>query len=257
MKIIIIGAAVLLIFQAEAAEAYAELGTVHHHTLSNTNVGVQSRIIGGSLANPGEFPFQVAVLGSNYPDYAETFCGGVLLSSTSVLTAAHCLYDKIYFDVVLGTTRPLDPGSWGYQSVKTTAKSVHEQFNLTDGLRHDVGLLTLSPAIAFTRAGATLSENLLYVDVEIIDNQDCVNAYGPNNMPNSKLCISTQGGTEGPCHGDSGGPLFLTHNGELIVVGTVSFGAKQGCTSGYPDVYSRLSVYLDWIAEHGGPAVRP
>jgi hypothetical protein len=48
--------------------------------------------------------------------------------------------------------------------------------------------------------GGYVSNELLYVEVDVINNDVCVNAYGANSVPNSKMCISTAGGTEGPCH---------------------------------------------------------
>jgi Trypsin len=49
----------------------------------------------------------------------------------------------------------------------------------------------------------------------------------------------------GACGGDSGGPLV--NNGELI--GIVSYGTAI-CASGLPDVYTRVSVFYDWIREN-------
>ena len=59
----------------------------------------------------------------------------------------------------------------------------------------------------------------------------------------------------GACNGDSGGPLFhVDKDGEIgdqpTQVGIVSFGSDYGCASpGYPDVYTRISYYSDWIKD--------
>ncbi|KAF4517253.1 hypothetical protein B566_EDAN011637 [Ephemera danica] len=45
----------------------------------------ESRIIGGSPATKHQFPYQVAIITND-----QAFCGGSLISSTAVLTAAHC-----------------------------------------------------------------------------------------------------------------------------------------------------------------------
>lgn len=49
-------------------------------------VGVQKRIIGGAEAYFGEFPWQAHIRISGYQ------CGGVLVNSRYVATAAHCIY---------------------------------------------------------------------------------------------------------------------------------------------------------------------
>lgn len=48
---------------------------------------------------------------------------------------------------------------------------------------------------------------------------------------------------EGFCKGDSGGPLISEQTRELI--GVVSLGMP--CATGIPDVYTRVSSYIDWI----------
>lgn len=45
-----------------------------------------SRIIGGMEAGEGEFPWQVSIQVAN-----QHMCGGAILSSWWILTAAHCL----------------------------------------------------------------------------------------------------------------------------------------------------------------------
>ena len=44
-------------------------------------------IVNGTNATKGEFPWQVALV---FNSNSSTFCGGMLLSSDTVLTAAHC-----------------------------------------------------------------------------------------------------------------------------------------------------------------------
>jgi secreted trypsin-like serine protease len=45
-------------------------------------------IVGGNAANPGEWPWQVLVLPNSQ------LCGGTLIDSGWVLTAAHCVVDQ-------------------------------------------------------------------------------------------------------------------------------------------------------------------
>lgn len=45
----------------------------------------------------------------------------------------------------------------------------------------------------------------------------------------------------GTCFGDSGGPLISDNK----LIGIVSFA--RICALGYPDGYTRISTYADWI----------
>lgn len=57
------------------------------------------RVLGGSTATQGEFPWQVSLQSSR-----GHFCGGSILDERHILTAAHCVEGKSspYFKVVAG-----------------------------------------------------------------------------------------------------------------------------------------------------------
>uniref|UniRef100_A0A8D8CBV5 Serine protease SP24D n=1 Tax=Culex pipiens TaxID=7175 RepID=A0A8D8CBV5_CULPI len=48
-----------------------------------------ARIVGGFSASPGQFPYQVALLRAR-----QISCGGSLIASSWVLTAAHCVHNS-------------------------------------------------------------------------------------------------------------------------------------------------------------------
>ncbi|KAL1123627.1 hypothetical protein AAG570_002703 [Ranatra chinensis] len=77
-------------------------------------VGRQQRIVGGRRADPHEFPWLVLLSHAGTP-----YCGGALVTSHHVLTAAHCLYGSFHTNLEFHSnplikalsfhTRPLNP----------------------------------------------------------------------------------------------------------------------------------------------------
>ncbi|RWS21958.1 chymotrypsin-2-like protein [Leptotrombidium deliense] len=93
-----------------------------------------------------------------------------------------------------------------------------------------------------------------YLDVETCRYQLWLNGGGLdwNIDPNLQICVSQgNGGRDGACHGDSGGPLFLTDTGRAVLIGIVSYG-PQNCPANNPAVYTRVSAYRTWINQMMG-----
>jgi secreted trypsin-like serine protease len=123
------------------------------------------RIVGDDqVTTIADYPFQVALLSttSTFPagdEYDHQFCGGSILDSTHVITAAHCVYDTVVQDQVappaslevLARTAvlaepPLFDRSEDEQRVAVLATSFHPDYdpNLTD---YDAAILTLAQPI--------------------------------------------------------------------------------------------------------------
>ncbi|KAF2898357.1 hypothetical protein ILUMI_07818, partial [Ignelater luminosus] len=117
------------------------------------------RIVGGKIADPQEFPW-MALIEYETKNGKDFQCGGTLINSRYVLTAAHCLKENLV-SVRLGEydldkevdcfdeesndclDKPID--------VKVQEKIPHEQFSLeVRSYPHDIGLLRLSEDIPYS-----------------------------------------------------------------------------------------------------------
>lgn len=109
------------------------------------------------------------------------------------------------------------------------------------------------------------SDILLKVDVPIISQDMCdrLNSNYSRSLPPKLrfLCVEGELG-KGACQGDSGAPLMRiyednqTQSIKWYQDGIVSYGIGCG-REGVPAVYTKVSVYSDWISnvilEYGTP----
>lgn len=86
-----------------------------------------------------------------------------------------------------------------------------------------------------------------FVDLTVVSQEKCASYYIPGLITDGTLCTGTDNGKVSICSGDSGGPLVLPTTGRLI--GVTSFSSTDGCQSGAPSGFARVSHYLDWIQQ--------
>ncbi|NWW70072.1 HABP2 protein, partial [Climacteris rufus] len=103
------------------------------------------RIYGGSKATPGKHPW-MASLQIQTPDGNEHFCGGVLIKSCWVLTAAHCLENPVQrIQVALGKQN-LKKKEHHEQIFDAVQIVSHGRYSDKSGIPHnDIALLKLKP----------------------------------------------------------------------------------------------------------------
>lgn len=93
---------------------------------------------------------------------------------------------------------------------------------------------------ALTEGGGS-PDVLQSVDVPVVTDDECREAYGDSSILDSMICAGEAG--KDSCQGDSGGPM-VCEGGYLC--GIVSWG--YGCARPeYFGVYTQVSYFVDWI----------
>ncbi|XP_046988799.1 trypsin-1-like [Schistocerca americana] len=214
----------------------------------------------------GEFPYQVSLQlvfsGSRVHN-----CGGSILTSNAVLTAAHCAIDSGSLVAVAGEY-DLASNDGSEQEIQVADQIVHPDYT-GDVAPHDIAVFTLQSSlslgtyvqtISLPTAGSIPAESiygdptetvLQTVDVTVIGYETCRQNIddiysGPNPLTETMVCTGPIYDGISVCFGDSGGPL--AQNGELI--GVVSWGMMPCGTQGAPSVFTRVSAYLDFINQN-------
>ncbi|XP_017487529.1 PREDICTED: putative uncharacterized protein DDB_G0268590, partial [Rhagoletis zephyria] len=245
------------------------------------------RIVGGVEAPNGQWPWMAAIF-LHGPKRTEFWCGGSLVGTKYILTAAHCTRDSRQkpfaarqFTVRLGDidlstdAEPSAPVTFAVKEVRA-----HERFSRI-GFYNDIAILVLDKPvrkskyvipICLPRAGRAPPKERLpgrratvvgwgttyyggkesttqrQAELPIWRNEDCDRSYFQPINENFVCAGYSDGGVDA-CQGDSGGPLMMRFDSRWVQLGVVSFGNKCG-EPGYPGVYTRVSQYLDWIRDH-------
>ncbi|WP_433471606.1 S1 family peptidase [Saccharomonospora azurea] len=222
-------------------------------------VGMQP-IVGGESAAIDDYPYAAYLVDARGNQY----CGATVLSSTQVLTAAHCALAIRESDlgVVVGRERVASNAGQ-----KVGVSDVWVAPGYRDPLSgDDIAVLTLSesvsaPAARLPRSSddhlyrtgtmatvvgwGRLFENgpkpgaLRAADVPLVSDSECADVFSSFDA-DTMVCAGWDEGGIDACQGDSGGPLLV----DGTVIGIVSWG--DGCAEpGVPGVYTRVSTYSD------------
>jgi len=236
-----------------------------------------NKIVNGYEVKPGQYPF---VVGLWYKRSSRPFCGASLITSTWVLTAAHCVYGKNTdrMEIMVGDYDAADKYEEGEQRRDICGKVVHHGYSPRGAIVDDVAVLELCRPVDFnhrvqpigiapsslkegkfsenpnatvagwgtTTEGGRQSRYLRAVRVPLVSNEQCKRSYG--FIKDGHICAGFYAGGKDSCQGDSGGPLFWNNpaDHQPVQIGVVSSG--HGCARPrYPGVYARVSHYHDWI----------
>ncbi|MBF0450877.1 MAG: trypsin-like serine protease [Candidatus Magnetomorum sp.] len=244
--------------------------TIHTHS------GTEKRIVGGTEVKRAFWPWMAALVERNTSPLSDAFfCGGILIHPRWMLTAAHCVENLLPYDFeVILNAHDLETDQGDPYPIRQIL--IHPEFD-NIGLENDIALIQLKNAATYPIIQPMPSHDILpdvsgvvigwgklseyglfstklqQVNVPIVSNDVCQAAFQkdqPNIFISPKLiCAGNENGGKDACHGDSGGPLILRHANNWVLAGIVSWG--QGCARpGYYGVYTRVSMYLDFIEQN-------
>lgn len=219
---------------------------------------------------PGEWPWMVALMEDDYH-----YCGGVLITTQHVLTAAHCIQGREAGEITIRI------GEYDFEKENETR---HYDFKVKEIRNHkdydpatyfnDISILRLSRSVQLRTHiipvclppsddsfenetaivmgwgtlfyGGPVSHILQEVAVPVWKHMQCIRQY-TQPIFDTFLCAGAFEGGKDSCQGDSGGPLlYQLENGRWSTIGVVSWGI--GCGSvGRPGIYTRVNKYLEWI----------
>ena len=222
------------------------------------------KIVGGTEVTPGAYPWFVSIVDGR----GVQLCGGSVIASQWILTAAHCQGQAAFVQI---GRHDLDSKEELFENIPIQSEFIHP-LNCPQTKEYDIMLIKLqwssiAPPVTLASGdtdtspgtdvvvmgwgtiyfGGPTSNVLREVELDVMDQLMCENLYtNISPITDDMLCAARAGGDA--CQGDSGGPLIKFENGQPIQVGIVSWGVY--CAEPlYPGVYARVTKAKPWIKE--------
>ncbi|KAA8498868.1 Serine protease 56 [Porphyridium purpureum] len=239
----------------------------------SSKVSVAPRIVNGQVAELGEYPWFAHIR------MGGLVCGGMLVSSTFAVTAAHCIPSnanrflnvEVFYNSTDALRGPKAEGAMIY--VHPEYDEVTRRFDVAiirlvepvdlpayprlfglDAQRSNIqGRVTTTIGFGALRFGGPIADTLMKTEIYVQRAAVCNNLFIGTFDSETMICAGFEPGPPtDSCQGDSGGPLMLGNSTvesieNPVIVGIVSFGV--GCASlQYPAAaYSRVSAFSRFL----------
>lgn len=141
------------------------------------------KIVGGADTNIKQIPWQAALLYNG-----RQICGGSIIDTNRILTAAHCVSDKNLqsYSVRIGATKRQNDG----QTVKVSRIHAHANFNV---VKNDIAVVILKAQLKFDKKIQSVklpsNSNDLEEDTEVIISGWGVTEKHPSGANNLQMAI--------------------------------------------------------------------
>jgi secreted trypsin-like serine protease len=247
---------------AAAALTVAAMGTLMQSSPVAAAPPGPDKVVGGTLATQGEFPFMVRL---------SMGCGGALYSPTLVLTAAHCVSGTGTNTSITATIGVVDLNSTSKVTRKSNYVYQAPGYNgsgkdwalirlaspvtgfatlpIAKTTANDSGTFTIAGWGAATEGGGQ-QRYMRKATVPFVSDATCNSRtmYNGQIIASNEICAGYAAGGVDTCQGDSGGPMFRRDAANAwIQVGIVSWG--DGCARpNKPGVYTQVSFFAATIA---------
>jgi secreted trypsin-like serine protease len=213
------------------------------------------------------------------PEMGTYICSGSIIANDTIVSAAHCVADDVNYPtdpskilVIFNTTLPMS----GKNQLNATDPSIHKisgykydpqwtgtQTSLNGPDAHDLSVIRFEGGLPAGYAPATLldprtqlveGEKITIAGYGITSASDKTGATAGTLHQVEVTLKGAYGKTEemikdtkakGSCNGDSGGPAFVTVNGQLYLWGATSRGAETCAVS---TIYTVITDYTDFIS---------
>ncbi|XP_026181590.1 tryptase-like [Mastacembelus armatus] len=253
-----------------------------HNTGDLFGAEVRSSIVGGENAPVGRWPWMVH-LNITSDGKNKWRCGGTILNSEWVLTAANCFDDQrnpnYRRSMAWVGSHSLQKASARYMGIYPAIR--HPRYQSLGGRYiNDIALVKLKKNIQFSNHVRPVSlpsvddsfdsssecwitgwgyigtedplpdpETLQQLKIPINSPSECKKQYP--ELTSDMLCAGETTGGKDACKGDYGGPLVCRAAGGFMQVGIMSYGNPGGCAlPGRSGVYTQVSKYLDFINDN-------
>ncbi|XP_065333244.1 serine protease nudel-like isoform X2 [Cloeon dipterum] len=242
-----------------------------------------SRVVGGSNAGPGAWPWQAAM----YKE-GQFQCGASLVGASWLLSAGHCFAHSLdaHWVARLGALRRGTDLPSPFEQTRRVARVVLHPGYLDKGFLNDLALLRMERPVEFSdyvrpiclpqaspepdpepaqdaehclvvgwgqlsEVGRIFPDTLQEVSLPVISAEECRRrtVFLPlYKVTDDMLCAGLERGGRDACLGDSGGPLMCrdrrSHAWRLTGITSNGYGCGR---ANRPGVYTKVANYLDWI----------